>query len=327
MIVRRRFLALAAVSLAARHGAVAQTRGKVWRVGYLAATPLVEPPSPERAAFLAALRDKGYVPGENLVVEYRSAESDRERLPFLADELARSGVDAIVVSSVDAARAALDATKRTPIVLLGVADPVLFGLVANLARPGGNVTGSSWQSVDVAGKRFELLREIAPRAQVVAHVFNPDTLAVAVLPAVRDAARRAGFRLEEVRVANLDALPRTLDSLERQRPDALHVTLDARLAGYRQIIADAALRLRLPSVANYRGYVGAGGLLSYAADLRALYVRGAAYVDRILRGASPAEMPVEQPSRYELIVNLKTARVLGIDVPRALLLRADEVIE
>ena len=162
MIARRRFLALAVATVAAHRLATAQTRGKVWRLGYLALAPLTDPPSPERSAFVAALREAGYAAGDNLVVEYRSAESDRERLPFLADELVKAKVDVIVVPSVDPARAALDATNSVPIVMLGVADPVVFGLVANLARPGANLTGSSWRSVDIIGKRFQLLREVLP---------------------------------------------------------------------------------------------------------------------------------------------------------------------
>ncbi|MCC7216080.1 MAG: ABC transporter substrate-binding protein [Burkholderiales bacterium] len=326
MIARRRFLALAVATVAAHRLATAQTRGKVWRLGYLALAPLTDPPSPERSAFVAALREAGYAAGDNLVVEYRSAESDRERLPFLADELVKAKVDVIVVPSVDPARAALDATNSVPIVMLGVADPVVFGLVANLARPGANLTGSSWRSVDIIGKRFQLLREVLPRARRVAHLWNPDTMAAAVLPAVQDAARRNGFALEEVPITNVGDLQRGLEAVERRRPDALHVTLDVRLAAYRQLIAQAALDWRVPSVANYKGFVDAGGLMSYAADLAALYRRGAAYVDRILRGAHPADLPIEQPDKFVLALNLGTARAIGLAIPRSVLLRADEVI-
>jgi putative tryptophan/tyrosine transport system substrate-binding protein len=323
---RRRFLSFVIAAGAARGVAMAQPRGKRWRIGYLALAPLTDPPSPERSAFVAALREKGYAVGDNLVIEYRSAESDRERLPFLAEELAKANVDAIVVASVDPARAAMDATRSVPIVMLGVADPVVFGLVTNLARPGANITGSSWRSVDIIGKRFELLREVLPSARRAAHLWNPDTLAAAVLPAVRDAARSSGFVLDEMPVANADELQRALDTLDRRRPDALHVTLDVRLAAYRQLIARAAQGARVPSVANYKGFVDAGGLMSYAADLAALYRRGADYVDRILRGASPGDLPIEQPDKFELAINLGTARAIGLAIPQPVLLRADEVV-
>ncbi len=326
MTTRRRFVALGAAWWLAGGIAAAQPRAKVWRLGYLVLTPLSDPPSPERAAFLAALRELGYVPDRNLVIEYRSANSDREQLPLLAEELVKAKVEAIAVGSVDAARAALDATASVPIVMLGVGDPVVFGLVHSLARPDANITGSSLQSVDLLAKRFALLRELLPRATRVAHLWNPDTLAGAAFPAVQDAARRNGFALEELRAANAEELQRALEALERSRPDALHVTIDIRLATYRKIIAEAALRLRMASVAGYRGFVEAGGLLSYAADMNALYRRGATYVDRVLRGAKPADLPIEQPSGFDLAVNLVTAKAIGIPIPRPLLLRANEVI-
>jgi putative ABC transport system substrate-binding protein len=324
---RRHFLSLLAASSLAASGAAGQPRDKVWRLGYLVLNRLTDPPSPERAAFLAALRELGYVPGTNLTIEYRSAESDREQLPFLADELVQAKVDAIVVGSSDPARAALNATKSVPIIMLGVGDPIAFGLVTNLARPGSNITGSSWQSVDLTGKRFGLLKETLPRATRVAYLWNPDTVATASFVAAKEAAGKTGFVLAELRVANSEELQRAIQALERRHPDALYVNVDTRIATYRQIIADAAIRLKVPTMSGFRGFVEVGGLMSYGASLTELYRRAATYVDRVLRGAKPAELPIEQPTKFELVINLKTAKALGLTIPQSLLLRADEVIE
>jgi len=327
MITRRHFLSLlAAASLAAR-GVAAQSRDKVWRLGYLAQPPLTDPPSPERAAFIAALRELGYTTGTNLVIEYRSANSDREQLPFLADELVQAKVDAIVVGSSDTARAALNATKGVPIIMLGVGDPVAFGLVTNLARSGSNITGVSWQSVDLIGKRFELLKEMLPRATRAAFLWNPDTVANAGYALAQEAAKKTGFALDEIRITNLEDLQHAFQALERRRPDVLYVNIENRIATYRQIIADAALRLKIPSASGYRGFVDAGGLLSYGASLTEIYRRGATYVDRVFRGAKPADLPIEQPTKFELAINLRTAKALGLTIPQSVLLRADELIQ
>jgi len=328
MTTRRHFLSLLAASSLAASGAAGQSRDRVWRLGYFVLNPLTDPPSAERAAFLAALRELGYAAGTNLTIEYRSANSDRAQLPFLADELVQQKVDAIVVGSSDSARAALDATKSVPIVMLGVGDPVAFGLVTNLARPGSNITGSSWQSVDLTGKRFGLLRELLPRGTRVAYLWNPDSVtADASFAAAREAARKTGFALDELRVANPEELQRAIQALERRRPDALYVNIDTRIATYRQIIADAAIRLKIPTVSSYRGFVEVGGLMSYSASLTDLYRRGATYVDRVFRGAKPAELPIEQPTKFELVINMKTAKALGLTIPQSVLLRADEVIQ
>jgi putative ABC transport system substrate-binding protein len=328
LITRRHFLAFLAITWLATSRAAGQPRDKVWRLGYLALNPLTDPPSPERAAFLAALREMGYVPGTNLVIEYRSANSDREQLPFLAEELVLAKLDAIVVSSSDSARAALGATKSVPIIMLGVGDPLAFGLVSNLARPGSNITGTSRQSVESSGKRFGLLKEVLPRATRVAYLWNPDSVASdASNAAVRQRAKQIGFPLDELRVANSDELQLALQSLERRRPDALYISVDPRIASYRQIIAEAAVRLKLPSMAGYRLYAEAGGLMSYADSLPELYRRGATYVDRVFRGAKPADLPIEQPTKFELVLNLKTAKALGLTIPQSLLVRADEVIQ
>jgi putative ABC transport system substrate-binding protein len=307
---------------------VAQPRGKVWRLGYFVLSPLADPPSPERAAFLTGMQELGYTIGTNLAIEYRSANSDREQLPFLAEELVQARVDAIVVGSSDPARAALNATRSVPIIMLGIGDPVAFGLVANLGRPESNITGLSWQSVELIGKRFDLLKELLPRATRAAYLWNPDTAegwggyAVA-----KDAAQKAGFALDELIVGNADELQRALHLLESEHPHALYVNIDTRIATYRQIIADAALRFKVPSISGYRGFVDVGGLMFYGARLTDLYHRAATYVDRVFRGAKPTDLPIEQPTKFELVINLKTARALGQTVPQSLRLRADQVIE
>lgn len=328
MTTRRYFLLLAAAASLMARGATGQSRDKVWRLGYLVLSPITNPPSPERAAFLAALRELGYNIGINLTIEYRSAESDREQLPFLADDLVQAKVDAIAVVSGDPARAALNATSSVPIIMLGVGDPIAYGLVTNLARPGSNITGSSWQSVELIGKRFGLLRELLPRATRVAYLSNPDSISAdAGYAAARQAARKTGLKLDELPIESADGLQRAIRTLDLRPPDALYVNIDPRIGTYRQIIADAALRRKLPSISNYRGFVEVGGLMCYGASLDQLYRRAAAYVDRVFKGANPADLPIEQPTKFDLVINLKTAKALGLRIPQAILLRADEVMQ
>jgi len=321
---RRHFLLLLAALSIGNRGVSAQSRDKVWRLGYLVLNRLVDPPSPERAVFLAALRDLGYTVGKNLEIEYRSADSDKEQLAFLADELVKSDVDAIVVGSSDPARAAMRATKTIPIIMLGIGDPIAFGLVTNLARPDANITGVSWQSVDLIDKRFELLKELLPRSKRAAYLWNPDTAegwggyAVA-----HGAAQKVGFVLDELRVTNTEDLQRAIRSFERAHPQALYVNIDPRIANYRQIIADAALRSKIPSISGYRAFAEAGGLMSFGASLSELYGRAARYVDRVFRGTRTSDLPIEQPTRFDLVINMKTARALRLTIPQPMLLRAE----
>lgn len=326
MMNRRAFVAcIGLLASGAAIGATAPPRGV--RIGYLVHFPLDEPASAERKAFLAGMRELGHVEGRNLVIEYRSADGDATRLRDLAAELVRSGVDAIVAPAADVALAAMAATKALPIIMVGIGDPVASGIVANLGRPGGNVTGTAWQTPELAGKRFDLLKELLPRAARVAVVWNPEfVIGPTHLDAVKQAARKSGLAIDELPVRNVEQLADVLRALERSRPDALLVLVDPRIGRYRKIIADAALKQKLPSISNYRGYVDSGGLLSYSADLAHLYYRAASHVDRIIRGAKPGDLPVELPTKYELIVNQQTAKSLGITIPQALLLRADEVI-
>jgi putative ABC transport system substrate-binding protein len=329
VIDRRTFnVAVGSLAVMAMLRARAEPAGRVWRLGYLVLNPVVEPPSPERAAFLDALRDLGYSVGRNIAITYRSADNDTERLQFLADELVQSKVDALAVTSSDAAIAAVNASKTIPVVMLGVADPVAVGLVKNLARPGSNITGMSWHAVDITAKRFGLLKEMLPRAARIAFMWNPATpIGEANTSAARQAARQAGVALDELPLVSGDDVASALPALKRNRPDALYVVIDTRTAPYRKVIADEALRLRIPSMSTYRGYVEVGGLFSYAASLTDLYARAATYVDRIFKGAKPGDLAIEQPTKYEFVVNLRTAKALGITIPSPVLLRADDVIQ
>jgi putative tryptophan/tyrosine transport system substrate-binding protein len=323
VISRRAFVALA-VTLPL----VARAQPKTHRIGYLLLTPLVEPPSGERAAFLTELRNLGYAEGRNLRIEYRSAEGNRERLSVLADELVREKVDVIVATSTPGARAAAQATRDIPVVFIGVGDAQRAKLVKNFARPEANVTGVTWLTFETVSKRFQLLKETLPRATRVALVWNPaDTASIEQHPLVRDAAARLHLQLDDYRVTGTEELQRALDRMGRERPDALFVMPDSRMVTYRKIIADEALKQRIPCFSSYRGFVEAGALMSYAADLTDLYRRGATFVARLLNGAKPAELPVEQPTRFQLVLNLKTAKTLGLKIPHSVMVLTDEMIE
>jgi putative ABC transport system substrate-binding protein len=324
VISRRAFVAAA---LAAPFAARAQP-AKTHRIGYLLLTPLTAKPSPERAAFLAELRGLGYVEGRNLRIEYRSAEGRREKLPALAEELAREKVEVIVATATPAAIAAARATRSIPVVFVGIADAQRVKLVANFARPEANVTGVTWLAFETVSKRFQLLKETLPAAGRVALMWNPsDAAGAEQRPLSAEAAGRLGLRLDDYPVGGVEQLQGALARLGRERPDALFVIPDARIATYRKIVADEALKQRVPCFSSYRGFVEAGALMSYSADLAQLYRRGASFVARLLRGAKPAELPVEQPTRFELVLNLKTAAALGVQIPRSVMVLADEVIK
>jgi len=319
---------LGAAALIASGSVRAQAPGKTHRIGYLLLTPLVDPPSPERAAFLAELRRLGYAEGRNLQVEYRSASGNREQLAALAKELVREKVEVIVATSTPAARAASEMTRSIPIVIVGIGNPQRARLVTNFARPEGNVTGVTWLTHELVAKRFQLVRETLPRAKRVALFWNPDDPTAGEQIAIaREAAGSLRLELNDHLVAGAEQLQQALGRLARERPDALFVIADARLVTYRKIIADEALKLRIPCFSSYRGFVDAGGLMSYAADLAELYRRGATFVARLLRGARVVELPVEQPTRFQLVLNLKTARALGLRIPQSVMVLADEVIE
>lgn len=329
MTTRRDTLALlAAASLCAFGRVQAQTRAKVWRIGYLTNSPLVEPPTPERAAFLAGLRDLGYEVGRNLFIEARSAQYEPERSSELVADLVKIGVELIVVTDPEGALAVRAVGASLPVVFTAFSDPVLSGLALSYSRPGGNFTGTTFIAAELVAKRVELIRAILPQARrmaVLRSVGNPATEQEWI--EARNAGNQLGIAAQEFAFDQADEVLTALETMERTRPDALLVIVDQRTRGFRKIIADAALRIRIPSFAGWSGFVESGALASYAPDFRALFRRAAYYVDRILKGAKPADLPIEQPTNFELAINLKTGQALGITFPRTVLLRADRVIE
>ena len=302
--------------------------GRVYRVGYLGI------PSREQAphlikAFEEGLRSFGYHVGQDVAIEYRFADSQMERLPALAADLVRLGVDVIVIVSVPSIVAAMKATTTIPIVMIGGVDPVSIGLVASLARPGGNLTGLTADAGgEILGKRFELLKEILPNLSRVGILFNPDVaFNRSRQTSMTATARTLGLTTIPVEARGLDALEQAFAMMVRERAQAFVMQGDSVLYNYRGQIAEAALRTRLPGTSGQKEFADAGFLLTYGADLQDLWRRAAIYVDKIFKGAKPADLPVEQPIKFELVINLKTAKTLGLIVPPSLLARADEVIE
>jgi ABC-type uncharacterized transport system substrate-binding protein len=314
--------------------AEAQPAGKVWRIGVLYASVGFYPDTePLDRAFVQGLREHGYVVGRDLVIEFRSAYGKFDRLPGLAAELVRLPVDVIAVPGPYQGQAAKAATNTIPIVLLGLGtDPVAEGLVASLARPGGNVTGLVYLSHDLLGKRLELLKEAVPAVTRVALLVNPDWPTSLYQTAVTQAhadASRLGLRLQVVRARDPAEFAAALALMTRDRAEALMVPGDSMFSAYANTakIVQLAAKHRLPTMYDKREYVEAGGLMTYSANLQEIYRRAAGYIDRILKGANPSEMPVEQPTTFDLMINLKTAKALGLTIPPSLLARADEVIQ
>jgi putative ABC transport system substrate-binding protein len=279
--------------------------------------------------FEEGLRSLGYRVGENVVIEYRFADGEVERLPALAAELVRLGVDVIVTGFNPMAVAAMKATTTIPIVMINSIDPVGTGLVASLARPGGNVTGFAGDTgSEILGKRFELLKETLPNLSRVGILWNPDVaLNRSRQTSMAETARALGLMLVPVEARGLDALEQAFASMARERAQALVVQGDIVLGNDRGQIAEMALRNRLPAASVQRADAEAGFFLSYGADYPDQYRRSALFIDKIFKGAKPADLPVEQPTKFELVINLKTAKALGITVPPSVLARADEVIE
>jgi putative ABC transport system substrate-binding protein len=309
--------------LAAR--AQQQPAGRVYRVGCL----VIGSRELNKKAFEESLRTLGYRVGENVVIEYRFANGEMERLPALAADLVRLGVDIIVTGFNPSTVAAMQATATIPIVMTTGLDPVSAGLVASLARPGGNVTGLAVDTGgEILGKRFELLKETLPNLSRLGILWNPDVALVGSRQAaMTEIARTLGLTTIPVEARGLDALEQAFATIVRERAQAFIVQGDSVLFNYRGEIAGMALRNRLPAASLQREYAHAGFLLTYGADIRDLYRRAAGFVDKIFKGAKPADLPVEQPTKFELVVNLKTAGALGLTVPPSVLARADEVIE
>jgi putative ABC transport system substrate-binding protein len=309
----------------------AQQPKKVYRIGYL--SPLDPASDLARSeAIRLALRELGHIEGQNIVIEYRYAEGKRDRLPELAAELVRLKVDIIVVAGGPTPiRAAKNATKTIPIVMAGGgADPVEAGLVESLARPGGNVTGLTLLSRELGGKRLELLKEAVPKVARVAVLYDPALPGIVreVKEDLPVAARALRLTVRSWEVRDVDGFERVFAALNKQLPDGLYVPAAGpvvRANGKR--IAGFALKSRLPSTYDNREAVEAGGLMYYGADLADSYRRVAYYVDKILKGAKPADLPVQQPTKFELVINLKTAKQIGVTIPQSMLYRADKVIK
>ena len=320
-------MVLVCALLAAPLAGAAQPPAKVPRIGILWLNPL--PPTAHLVeAFRQGLRELGYVEGQNITIEFRSAEGKVERLPDLAAELVRLKVDVIMTGATDPIRAAQQATRTIPIVMGISVDPVSQGFVASLARPGGNITGLSLRTLDLVGKRLELLKEVVPKVSRVAVLWNADNPGVAL--SFREAAVAAEALKVELRslvVRGSNEFETAFQAATQERAGALIVLDDPLTFRNRVRIADRAVKHRLPSIFGPREYVEAGGLMSYAANQEQMYRRAATYVDKILKGAKPADLPVEQPMKFELVVNLKTAKALGLTIPRSVLSMADEVIQ
>jgi putative tryptophan/tyrosine transport system substrate-binding protein len=302
--------------------------GRVYRVGYLVVTSR-EQQVPYISAFEDGLRTLGYRVGDSVIIEYRFADGKMERLPALAADLVRLGVDVIVTGSNPNAVAAMKATTTIPIVMTNVVDPIGSGLVASLARPGGNVTGlSSDTGSEIWGKRLELLKETLPNLSRVGILWNPDSVSArSRRTSMEEAARALGFTLVPVEARGPDALEQAFAIMVGKQIQAFILLADAVLFNYRGQIAEMALRNRLPAASDIREFGEAGFLLAYGISLRDLFRRSAVFVDKIFKGAKPADLPVEQPTKFELVINLKTAKALGLEIPPSLLTRADEVIE
>jgi putative tryptophan/tyrosine transport system substrate-binding protein len=305
---------------------------KVARLGYLVTGSLESPEvRARRDAFRTGLRELGYVEGQNIVIEYRGAEGKIERLRGLATELTRLKVDLIMAVATPAARAAQQATSAIPIVATAMGDPVRDGLVASLARPGGNVTGTTFLGPELVPKRLELLKQALPRVSRVAGLWHPGAFSEGtmrdMLKETEAAARTLGVQLQLVAVRGPDEFDRAFSTMISERAEALLVFPSTMLFAEGKRIVDLAAKHRLPSMFNAREFVDLGGLIAYGASLSDLNRRAATYVDKILKGAKPADLPVEQPTKFELVVNLKTAKALGLTIPQSLVLRADEVIQ
>ena len=333
--MRRIVLAVAlafSVLLAPLAADAQQAAGKVYRIGFLSVLGAPTPSTPAGVleAFRQGLRELGWVEGQNIVIDYRFAEGRFDRLPALAAELVRLKVDIIVAVATQGVAAAKNATETIPIVMIsGSADPVGLGFIASLARPGGNVTGLSYSvGPEILGKGLELLKEIVPKVRRVAILSNPASpVQPLFIREVKVAARSLGVQLQLLEARGPNEFDGAFAAMAKERVGALLVVADSIFILHRTRLADLAARSRLPAIYGYREHVEAGGLMSYGPSVRDLFRRAATFVDKILKGAKPADLPVEQPTKFELVINLKTAKALGLTIPPSVLIRADEVIQ
>jgi putative ABC transport system substrate-binding protein len=329
LIDRRRFLAgTGALLLAAPLAAEAQPSSGLRRIGYLGtSSPSLEPQYVE--AFRQELHHLGYIEGQHIAIEYRWAEGRDDRLPNLAAELVRLGPEVIVTTGTPGTLAAMQATKTIPIVMASSADPVRSRIVASLARPGGNITGFTILGPELEGKRMELLKVAVPKLSRVAVLWNPANPGIAYYyEAIEGAARALHVTVGPVvEVRRVEDLESAFSTVAKARPDALAVLADRSLLAHRRRIIDFTTARRLPGMFPYGEYVDAGGLMSYAPSNIELFRGAATYVDKILKGAKPGNLPVQEPTKFELVINLKTAKTLGLTIPQSLLLRADRMIQ
>ena len=324
---RRKFIALigSAAAMLAPLPLSAQSSSKVWRIGVLETTS-VALNAPNFDAFRQSLRDLGYVEGQNLIIEYRSAQGRGERFAELTADLLRLGVDVIVIRGTPAVVAAKKATTTIPIVMAAMGEPLM--VVASLAHPGGNITGLSGYTTDLEAKRVEVIKELVPAAVRIAGLYNLGNPVVSsVWNQLQTAARKLGIEPQLLDIRKAEDIAPAFDAATAQHAGALIVGIDALTQENRTLIARLAADHRLPAIYVSREYIDAGGLIAYGPRYPDLYRRAAVYVDKILRGVSPSNLAVEQPTKFELIINLKAARAIGIQVPMTLLVRADEVIE
>jgi putative tryptophan/tyrosine transport system substrate-binding protein len=320
-------VALAVGILVAPLAAETQQTGKAHRVGFLGnSTAALE--ANLVGPFREGLRDLGYVEGRNILIEYRWAEGKYERFPALIGELIGQKVDVIVTAGTPASLAVKKATTSVPLVMVAVGDPVATGLVASLARPGGNITGLTSISPEMEGKRLELLREVVPTVSHIAVLWN----AASPIQVIQEKETRAAAQMLRLKVLSLgvrskEEIDSAFTTIVRERPDALFVLADRLFLHHRARIMDFAAQQRLPGVHAYRELVEVGGLMSFGPSYADMHRRAAYFVDRILKGAKPADLPVERPAKFELVINVRTAKALGLTLPPSILVRADQIIE
>ena len=324
---RRAFVAMFAGGLLARLRAAADPSDKIHRIGFLLGSGLSSP-SVYLAPFKQALNEGGWVEGRNVTITYRSAEGHYERLPALAQDLVRLGVDVIVTDGTPPTRVAMQVTKTVPIVMATTGDPVRAGLVASLAHPGGNVTGASFLMPEINAKRLELLKEAVPAIARVGVVHNPlNSVDDSTVTAIEATAKALKVRIERLAVRTPADFEAVLPVMTRQRMDAVTVLEDPMIQSQSLRIVAAALSGQVPAVFSLSSLVAAGGFMSYGPNRPDLWRLAALLTDKILKGANPGDLPVQQPEKFELVVNLKTAKALGLTIPPSLLARADQVIE
>jgi len=323
---RRNFITLLGGAAAWPLAAGAQQSAKVWRIGVL--SPGLSSQSPPLQAFRQGLRDVGYIEGQNLEILWKFGEDLVDRLTILADEIVGSKVDVIFAINTSAALAAKKATSTIPIVVTRVSDPIRTGLVASLQRPGGNVTGLTTISEELEGKRLELLREALPRLVRVAVLWNADNPGHAMnVKEMETAAPQLGLQVFSIGIKRADELPTAIQSAVNARVGVLFAIDDLVISSYQQQILELTRKANIPVISQFRDFTVAGGLMAYGPNNEEMFRRVSLFIDKIFKGRKPADLPVEAPTRFELVINLKTAKALGLDVPPTLLARADEVIE